>query len=151
MAYTTDLTLAQFEVLNKLLPQSKTKTGFISKHLFVNGILYQLKNGCQWRDLPTDFPKWQTVYSQFRRWRIDGTWEEVLQVLANCRWHALEKKSEYPSLLLGDSMCAKNTDTANIAHQRLLSLQINQWHQKTFIGGCFGQSVFCQMHGGKYK
>ena len=82
MAYTTDLTLDQFEVLNKLLPQSKTKKGNISKHLMVNAILYQLKNGCQWRDLPTDFPNWQTVYSQFRRWRLDGTWEEVLQALA---------------------------------------------------------------------
>ncbi len=52
MAYTTDLTLAQFEVLAELLPQSKTKKGFITKHLIVNAILYQLKNGCQWRDLP---------------------------------------------------------------------------------------------------
>ena len=81
MAYTTDLTLAQFEVLNELLPQSKTRKGFVSKHLIVNGILYQLKNGCQWRDLPTDFPQWQTVYSQFRRWRINGTWEEILAAL----------------------------------------------------------------------
>jgi putative transposase len=82
MAYTTDLTLAQFEVLDELLPQSKTRKGFVSKHLIVNAILYQLKNGCQWRDLPSDFPKWQTVYSQFRRWRLDGTWEEVLTTLA---------------------------------------------------------------------
>jgi transposase len=82
MAYTTDLTLAQFEVLAELLPQSKTKKGFITKHLMVNAILYQLKNGCQWRDLPDNFPNWQTVYSQFRRWRLDGTWEEVLTTLA---------------------------------------------------------------------
>lgn len=82
MAYTTDLTLAQFEVLEELLPKSKTRKGFVSKHLIVNAILYQLKNGCQWRDLPTDFPQWQTVYSQFRRWRLDGTWEDVLTTLA---------------------------------------------------------------------
>jgi putative transposase len=82
MGYTTDLTLAQFEVLEELLPKSKTRKGFVSKHLIVNAILYQLKNGCQWRDLPTDFPQWQTVYSQFRRWRLDGTWEEILTTLA---------------------------------------------------------------------
>ena len=82
MAYTTDLSIAQFEVLNKLLPQSKTKKGSISRHSLVNGILYQTKNGCQWRDLPTDFPKWQTVYSQFRRWRLDGIWDEVLRSLS---------------------------------------------------------------------
>ena len=82
MAYTTDLTLSQFEGLTKLLPQSKTNQGFISKHLIVNGILYQLQNGCQWRALPGDFPKWQTVSSQFRRWRIEGEWDEILRALA---------------------------------------------------------------------
>ena len=82
MAYTTDLTVAQFEVLDELLPKSQTRGYDVSRHLVVNGILYQLKNGCQWRDLPTDFPKWQTVYSQFRRWRISGVWEEVLRALA---------------------------------------------------------------------
>lgn len=82
MAYTTDLTRPQFEVLDELLPKSKTRGYDISRHLIVNGILYQLKNGCQWRDLPTDFPNWQTVYSQFRRWRLDGTWAEILTTLA---------------------------------------------------------------------
>jgi transposase len=82
MAYTTDLTLAQFEILDELLPKSKTRKGFVSKHLIVNAIFYQLKNGCQWRDLPDNFPHWQTVYSQFRRWRLNGTWEDILTTLA---------------------------------------------------------------------
>ena len=82
MSYTTDLTLPQFEVLDELLPKSKTRGSVISRHGIVNAILYQLKNGCQWRDLPTDFPKWQTVYSQFRRWKMSGAWEEVLVGLA---------------------------------------------------------------------
>ena len=56
MAYTTDLTVPQFELLDQLLPQSKTRGYAISRHLIVNAILYQLKNGCQWRDLPADFP-----------------------------------------------------------------------------------------------
>ena len=91
MAYTTDLTVAQFEVLDEFLPKSKTRGCFVSRHLVVNGILYQLKNGCQWRDLPTDFPKWQTVYSQFRRWRINGVWEEVLRALATIERHGQKK------------------------------------------------------------
>ena len=94
MAYTTDLTLPQFEVLDGLLPQSKTRGCFVSRHLIVNGILYQLKNGCQWRDLPSDFPKWQTVYSQFRRWRINGVWEEVLRELAKIE-RAGQKKTSF--------------------------------------------------------
>ena len=82
MAYTTDLTLPQFKLLEQLLPPSKTFKSVISRHQIVNAIFYQLKNGCQWRDLPADFPNWQTVYSQFRRWQPDGTWEKVLAALA---------------------------------------------------------------------
>ena len=81
MAYTTDLTLPQFELLEQLLPQSKTYRSVISRHEIVNAVFYQLKNGCQWRDLPSDFPNRQTVYSQFRRWQLSGTWEAVLTAL----------------------------------------------------------------------
>ncbi len=82
MAYTTDLTEPQFELLEQVLPQSRTYKNVVSRHHIVNAIFYQLKNGCQWRDLPTDFPNWLTVYSQFRRWKLDGTWEMVLAEMA---------------------------------------------------------------------
>ncbi len=91
MAYTTDLTAPQFEVLEQLLPKSKTRGYVVSRHKIVNAILYQLKNGCQWRDLPSDFPKWQTVYSQFRRWQTDETWQSVLSALENSERAAVKK------------------------------------------------------------
>ena len=91
MAYTTDLTVAQFERLEPLLPQSKTGNSVISRHRIVNAIFYQLKNGCQWRDLPVDFPNWQTVYSQFRRWKLDGTWEKVSVELARSEREKVKK------------------------------------------------------------
>lgn len=93
MAYTSNLTVSQFEVLESLLPQSKTRGAVVSRHAIVNAILYQLKNGCQWRDLPTEFPNWQTVYSQFRRWQLDGTWEKVLIELARRERVRLKKTS----------------------------------------------------------
>jgi putative transposase len=92
MAYTTNLTVPQFELIDALLPKSKTYQGDISHHDLLNAIFYQLKNGCQWRDLPTDFPNWQTVYSQFRRWRLDGTWERVLAALARRERESVKKK-----------------------------------------------------------
>lgn len=91
MAYTTDLTVPQFELLEQLLPQSKTRGYTVSRHLIINAILYQLKNGCQWRDLPADFPNWCTVYSQFRRWQLDGTWERVLCELTQREREAVKK------------------------------------------------------------
>lgn len=95
MAYTTDLTKPQFELLEQLLPQSKTGNSVISRHQIVNAIFYQLKNGCQWRDLPSDYPNWQTVYSQFRRWQLDGTWEKVLAALEQ-RERKRVKKTNLP-------------------------------------------------------
>lgn len=96
MSYTSDLTVPQFELLDQLLPQSKTRGHRVSRHLIVNAILYQLKNGCQWRDLPADFPNWRTVYSQFRRWQLDGTWEKVLGELVQ-REREVVKKSTSPA------------------------------------------------------
>ena len=91
MAYTTDLTEPQFELLEEVLPPSKTFKNVISRHSIVNAIFYQLKNGCQWRDLPSDFPNWQTVYSQFRRWKSDGTWEKVLAELVKSEREKVKK------------------------------------------------------------
>ena len=91
MGYTSDLTKPQFELFEKVLPQSKTYKNVISRHLIVNAILYQLKNGCQWRDLPIDYPNWQTVYSQFRRWKMAGRWEKALAELAKSEREKVKK------------------------------------------------------------
>jgi len=64
MSYTTDLTDEQFELLDSVIPKSKTKWSIIPRRKILNAIFYQLKDGCQWRDLPKEFPKWETVYSQ---------------------------------------------------------------------------------------
>ena len=47
----------------------------------VNAILYVLKNGCVWRDVPADFPPWSTVYYYFTKWTADGTWARVSRCL----------------------------------------------------------------------
>ena len=47
----------------------------------INAILYIVVTGCQWRMLPKDYPKWQTVYAYFRQWRDDGTWQRLHDTL----------------------------------------------------------------------
>jgi len=44
-------------------------------------VLYVVKTGCQWRQLPVDFPPWQTIYQQLRAWRLRGAWEQVTKSL----------------------------------------------------------------------
>ena len=47
----------------------------------VNGVLWRTRAGAPWRDLPEQYGNWKTVYSRFRRWTLDGTWQEVLSRL----------------------------------------------------------------------
>jgi transposase len=45
----------------------------------VNGVLWRLRTGAPWRDLPERYGPWQTVYERFARWETDGTWARLLQ------------------------------------------------------------------------
>jgi transposase len=44
----------------------------------INGILWKLRTGAPWRDVPSRYGPWQTCHDRFVRWRRDGTWERLL-------------------------------------------------------------------------
>jgi transposase len=85
--YPTDLTDAQWAILDPLLPDPAWATpdrGRPEKHCrrqIVDAILYVLDNGIKWRALPADFPPWPTVYSLFRRWEQTSASELILNTL----------------------------------------------------------------------
>ena len=58
----------------------------------VNAILYVLKNGCVWRDLPGDFLPWSTAYWYFAKWEADGTWARASACLNVSAREAAQKK-----------------------------------------------------------
>ncbi|HYQ90993.1 MAG TPA: IS5 family transposase [Candidatus Competibacteraceae bacterium] len=81
--YPTDLTEAQWEVLQPLLPPANT-TGRPRKwnsRLILNTIVYVVVGGIQWRLLPREYPPWQSVYSYCRHWREEGTWQRLHDTL----------------------------------------------------------------------
>jgi len=47
----------------------------------VDGVMWRTRSGSAWRDLPTDYGHWKTVYNRHRRWSGDGTWRLVLSEL----------------------------------------------------------------------
>jgi putative transposase len=78
-AYSSNLTQAQLELLAPLIPDAKPggRPREVDIWEVVNAIFYVLCQGCTWRNLPADFPNWQTVYTYFRNWRKDGTWVRI--------------------------------------------------------------------------
>jgi transposase len=49
----------------------------------INGILWRMRTGAPWRDVPERYGPWKTCYERYRRWAQDGTWAQVkLQVIA---------------------------------------------------------------------
>lgn len=69
--YPSDISREQFEKIRPLLEgvRKRTKPRTVDLYEVFCGILYLLKSGCQWRMLPSDFPKWRTVYAYFETWR----------------------------------------------------------------------------------
>src|SRR5258708_33819703 len=77
------LTEKQWEQLAPLLPPAKPRTGRpnLDHRRIIEGILWRLKTGAPWRDLPERYGRWQTVYSRFRRWQLAGVWPRILAAL----------------------------------------------------------------------
>jgi transposase len=75
-----ELTDAAWAVLAPLLPQNGKRGKQWHDHRRVmNGILWKLRTGAPWRDLPERYGPWQTCYDRLVRWRRDGTWDRLLQ------------------------------------------------------------------------
>ena len=68
--YPSDVSREQFENIKDILEgaRKKTKPREIDLYDAFCAVLYNLKSGCQWRMLPSDFPKWQNVYAYYRIW-----------------------------------------------------------------------------------
>lgn len=79
-----------------------------SRRRLVDGILYVVKTGCQWRMLPKDFLPWKTVYGYFRRLSQLGIWELVLVDLVKIK-RLKQGRSEHPSMLIIDAQSVKTT------------------------------------------
>ena len=69
--------------IEPLLPPVKGPMGppFRPHRPVVEGVIFRLRTGVPWRDLPAEFGSWQTVHRRHQRWSTDGTWDRVLAAL----------------------------------------------------------------------
>jgi transposase len=107
-AYTSNLSLEEYELIAGMIRECKPggRQRSVSIWEVINGILYLLSQGCTWRNVPGDFPKWQTVYHYFRAWRIDGTWIQSMDGLRT--WVRVSQgRAASPSEAIIDSQSVK--------------------------------------------
>ncbi|MFJ5863702.1 IS5 family transposase [Streptomyces parvus] len=73
-----DLTDEERARLKPHLPKTGQRGGRWANHRrIINGVLYRIRTGVPWRDLPARFGKWKTVYERHRRWSADGRWDKI--------------------------------------------------------------------------
>ena len=81
-----DLTEAAWRVLKGLLPIDAANRGPVrppeENRSIISGILWRLRCGTPWRDVPPKYGNWNTIYRRFRRWSGAGVWEAVSVTLA---------------------------------------------------------------------
>ena len=77
-----DLSDRMWSLLEPHLPGQKGQWGGIAKdnRQFINAVLWNLRTGAPWRDLPPDYGGWKNTHRRFCRWRDKGMWEELLAV-----------------------------------------------------------------------
>jgi len=109
-AYASDLTDAQWDLLDHLIPAPPEDAPHLiyERRDIVNAILYVLRSGCPWRLLPHDLPAWGTVYWYFRKWRREGVWDLVLYALRR-QVRQQQGRHAQPSAAVIDSQSIKTS------------------------------------------
>jgi len=110
-SYSSDLNKAQWRVIKSLLPPIHGNQT-VSLRQIVNAIFYLTVTGCQWRNLPHDYPAWSTVYYHFAKWSANGTLEKINTAV--CELDRLNRgREKTPSAALIDSQSVKTSKEAS--------------------------------------
>nr|WP_211109946.1 IS5 family transposase [Azospirillum oleiclasticum] len=111
LRYPSDLTDAEWTLVEPLLPPAKRggRKRTVNLREVVNGIMYVLGTGCQWRALPKDLPPRSTVFDYLDLWSWDGTLDRIHHELyVRCREQAEREAS--PTAAIIDSQSVKSAE-----------------------------------------
>ena len=104
--YESDLTDAQWASIRFLVEAKTGRKARVDRRRIVNAILYVVRTGCQWRQLPHDFPNWSTVYSCYHRWAWNGVLDKLHATLRDQVRHTAGKTIQ-PTAASVDSQSVK--------------------------------------------
>jgi putative transposase len=113
--YPTDLTDSQWDLIKEMLPKARPggRPRNLEMRKVVNAILYLVVGGIQWRMLPKEYPKWQSVYHYFREWRKCGLWKRIHDTL-RARVREKTGRHKHPTAGCIDSQSVKATLVAGL-------------------------------------
>ena len=112
LRYPTDLRDQEYAWIASYLPPQANRMGRPRQACLrevVNAVFYCLRTGCPWRFLPKEFPSWKTVYTYYRRWQRNGTWQKIHDALFGHMRQRGGRKS-CPSAAIIDSQSVKTTE-----------------------------------------
>src|SRR5271166_3306683 len=114
--YSSSVTDAEWAILEPLLPapgSTAGRGGRPEKHcrrVIVDAILYIVRGGIAWRQLPVEFPPAGTVYAVFARWARSGAWQRILDALRD-RLRVRAGRDRCPTAAIIDSQTVPAADT----------------------------------------
>jgi transposase len=111
LRYPSDLTDAEWRHIDPLIPPAKSGGGKrrVNMREVVNGVMYVLSTGCQWRYIPKDLPPRSTVNGYFCLWGYDGTLERMHHALyVKCR--EKDECEVSPTACILDSQSVKSAE-----------------------------------------
>ena len=124
LRYPSDLTDDEWGLVEPLIPPGKTGGGkrTVIMREVVNGLMYVLSTGCQWRVIPKDLPPRSSIHGYFDLWTYDGTLERIHDALyQQCREQAQRKAS--PTAAIIDSQSVKSAEKGGRALIRTATMR----------------------------
>ena len=113
--YPSDLTDAQWALVAPYIPSAKSggRPRTTDVRAVLDAIIYLLRTGCQWRQLPSDFPPWSTVHGYFRGWHMAGVWVLLHRALYPLARLAAGRKSD-PTVVIMDGQSVKTAEQGGV-------------------------------------
>jgi transposase len=132
LRYPSDLTNEEWGLVEPLIPPGKGNMRRVNVREVMNGVMYILSTGCQWRAIPKDLPPRSTLFDYLDLWSYDGTLDRIHHALyVECREKGEREAS--PTAAIIDSQSVKSAEKGGPASIRMAMMQARKSRARNAI------------------